>query len=72
MSVVATTNMIAALQLLIQYSDKVVAIGKMIGTAQAEGRDVTQAELDVVFADDDAARARLQALIDQHSTGPTG
>jgi len=58
------TNALALLALLLQYSDKVIAIGKLLQTAQSEGRDVTDAELDALFADDDAARARLQTTID--------
>jgi len=58
------TNALALLALLLQYSDKVIAIGKLLQTAQSEGRDITTAELDALFADDDAARARLQAAID--------
>lgn len=57
-------NAIALLALLLQYSDKVTQIGNLIRTAQTENRDVTDAELDALFAEDDAARAALQAQID--------
>lgn len=56
-------NAIALVALLLQYSDKLTQIGKLLATAHAEGRDVTDAELDALFAQDDAARAQLQAAI---------
>lgn len=56
-------NAIALVALLLQYSDKITQIGKLLATAHAEGRDVTDAELDALFAQDDAARAQLQAAI---------
>ena len=49
--------------LLLQYSDRILAIGKLLNTAHAEGRDVTKEELDGLFAGDDAARAALDAAI---------
>ena len=57
------TNAMILVQLLLQYSDKLAAVGKMLGTAQSEGRDVTDAELNSLFAGDDAARAALDAAI---------
>lgn len=38
-------------------------IAALLRTAQAEGRDVTDDELDGLFADDDAARAALETEI---------
>jgi hypothetical protein len=57
-------NAIALLGLLLTYSDKVTQMGTLLNKANAENRDVTDAELDALLADDDAARARLQAAID--------
>lgn len=56
-------NSLAIITLLLQYSDKIAQIGTLLATAHAEGRDVTDAELDALFAQDDAARAQLQAAI---------
>jgi hypothetical protein len=56
-------NALAIITLLLQYSDKIAEIGKLLSTAHAEGRDVTDAELDTLFAGDDAARAALAAAI---------
>lgn len=38
-------------------------IAALLRTAQAEGRDVTSAELDALLADDNAARDALEAEI---------
>lgn len=54
---------IALLGLLLQYSDKIAAVTGLLSKAQTEGRDVTEAELDTLFAGDDAARDRLTAAI---------
>ena len=35
--------------LLLQYSDKVMQMASLLKTAQAEGRDITTAELDALF-----------------------
>ncbi len=63
------TNAIALLGLLLSYSDKITQISGLLKTAQAEGRDITPAELDALFAQDDAARAQLQAEIDRQKAG---
>jgi hypothetical protein len=57
------TNAIALIGLLLQYSDKIAQVSAVLSKAHAEGRDVTRAELDGLFADDDAAKAALDALI---------
>lgn len=57
-------NALILVSLLLQYSDKIAAVTKLLNTAHTEGRDVTDAELDALFAGDDAARAGLQAAID--------
>lgn len=56
-------NALALITLLLQYSDKITAAGKLLSDAHKEGRDVTDAELDTLFAGDDAARAALAAAI---------
>lgn len=56
-------NTLAVITLLLQYSDKITQIGAMLTKAHAENRDVTDAELDALFAGDDAARAALAAAI---------
>lgn len=58
-----SATLLALLGLLLQYSDKIAQIGTLLSTAQAENRDVTDAELDALFAQDDAARAALDAAI---------
>ena len=57
------TNALALVSLLLQYTDKITQISGLLSTAHAEGRDVTQAELDALFAQDDAAKAALDAAI---------
>lgn len=57
-------NALIATNLLLGLLDRAAAIGGLIRTAQAEGRDVTAAELDALLADDAAARIQLQAAID--------
>jgi len=51
-------------QLLFGLLDRAAAVGTLIKTAQSEGRDVTEAELDALVADDDEAKAQLKAAID--------
>ncbi len=59
---------LALVTLLLQYSDKIAQIGTLLAKAHAEGRDVTEAELDTLFADDDAARDALnQAIADRRA-----
>lgn len=57
-------NAILLTQLLLQAATQVQQFGALLAKAHAEGRDVTDAELDALASADDAARARLQALID--------
>lgn len=52
-----------ALNVLFGLLDRAQQIQQLIATAQAEGRDVTQAELDQFFAADDAAAAALKDAI---------
>lgn len=59
----------AAITLVLGLLDRAQAIGAMISRAQAEKRDITPAELDAVVAQDDTARATLQAAIDKARAG---
>jgi len=58
------TNALVLVQLLTQGLTQLQGFGALLAKAHSEGRDVTDAELDACTAADDAARARLQALID--------
>lgn len=57
-------NALLLTQLLLQAATQVQQFGALLAKAHAEGRDVTDVELDALVSADDAARARLQALID--------
>ena len=57
-------NVDLLLTLLITALNRASEIGMLIDKARREGRDVSEAELDALFAQDDAARAELQAAID--------
>lgn len=54
---------LTAITLLTQLLAQATALGNLIRTAQAEGRDITPAELDALAAGDDVARAALEAAI---------
>lgn len=54
-----------ALSLLVTLLGQTNRLAELIRNARAEGRtDLTEEELDTLVNGDDAARARLQALID--------
>lgn len=57
-------NVALLIQLLIALIGQADKLAKLIHTAREEGRDVSDTELADLFADDDLARAKLQALID--------
>jgi hypothetical protein len=57
-------NALLLTQLLLQATTQVQQLGALLAKAHAEGRDVTDDELNALVAADDAAKARLQALID--------
>ena len=57
-------NAAILVDLLLGLVDRAATISTLLSTAKAEGRDVSAAELDTLFAGDDAARASLQAKID--------
>jgi len=56
-------NAALAVSLILGLLDRAQAIGTLIKTARAEGRDITDAELDSLVAEDDAAREALDAAI---------
>lgn len=53
-----------AITLLLQFMSRAQEVGALINKARSEGRDVSQAELDALVANDDAAKAALQQAID--------
>lgn len=59
----STANTLAAITLLTQLLERAAVLGNLVRTAQSEGRDVSDAELDILAAEDDAARARLVEAI---------
>ena len=58
-------NTLAAVDLVLALLTRVQAISSIIAQAQAEKRDITQAELDQIVADDDKARVDLVAAIEK-------
>lgn len=57
-------NALLITQLLLEITKQAQGFAGLLAKAQAEGRDVTDEELNSLVSADDAARARLQALID--------
>lgn len=57
-------NALILVQLLTQGLTQLQGYGALLAKAHAEGRDVTDEELDGLVAADDAAKKRLQDLID--------
>lgn len=57
-------NVAILIQLLVSLLGQADKIAKLLNAARSEGRDVSEEELATLFTEDDAARARLQALID--------
>jgi len=58
-------NSAIAVTLLLGLLDRAQAIGTLIKTAREEGRDITEAEIDQLVADDDAAKAALDLAIEK-------
>lgn len=56
-------NALLVIQLLLDASTKVQQFGALLAKAHAEGRDVTDDELNTLVSADDASKARLDALI---------
>lgn len=52
-----------AIALLLGLIDRAAAWGAVIAKAQAEGRDLTEAEVDAFASADDAAKTALEAAI---------
>lgn len=63
-------NAALLVELLLGLIDRASAVGAIISKAQAEGRDVTDAELDGLAAGDDAAKIALAAAIAKARTNP--
>ena len=61
-------NTSIALQLLIGLLSQANALGSLISKAQAEGRDLTEDELDLLSESVEAAKKRLQDSIDTSLT----
>lgn len=57
------TNLLTAITLLTQLTERAAGVANLIGRAQAAGRDVTDDEIDQLRADDDVARADLEKAI---------
>ena len=56
-------NAAIVVQLLLGLLDRASAIGALLSKAQGEGRDITDAELDALSGEYDAAKAKLLADI---------
>ena len=56
-------NVAILMQILLPLLDRAGAITSLLSKAHSEGRDVTSAELDSLFAADDQAKAALDAAI---------
>jgi hypothetical protein len=54
---------VEAITLLLGLIDRAAAWGAVIAKAQAEGRELTEAEVDAFAAADDAAKAELEEAI---------
>ena len=59
-----SSNALLITQLLLQAATQVQQFGGLLVKAQNENRDVTSEELDDCMLRDDAAKIRLQKLID--------
>ena len=57
------SNALLLTQLLLQAATQVQQFGALLAKAHAEGRDVSEDELNALAAADDVAKARLDALI---------
>jgi hypothetical protein len=67
--VTAATNALIATTLLLDALQKAAQIGASLRKAEAEGRDISDAELDELRAIDDQARQRLVAAIAADAAG---
>lgn len=63
-------NLNAAVSLLTALLGQAVTISAAVGTASAQGRDLTSAELDTIFSADADAKAKLVAdIVAQEKAG---
>lgn len=60
-------NIDVLITLILRGLGQMQAFATLISKARSEGRDVTRAELDGLFASDDAAREHLQELIKERT-----
>jgi len=56
-------NAALAIQLLLGLLDRASAIGDLLKKAKDEGRDLTEAEIDKLVEEDDAAKEALEEAI---------
>ena len=66
------SNVLVVLQLLLQAGAQVTQLSQLLQTAQSEGRDITDAELDAVISAYGTAHASLDELIASKSATKTG
>lgn len=57
------SNALIITQLILQAAQQLQALSTLLNTAHAEGRDVTDAELDALGAHDDAVNTALRDAI---------
>jgi len=65
-------NALLLLQVLSTIAAQAMQVTQLLQTTTAEGREPTDAEIDGLFADDDAARAQLQKHIDEAKAAEAG
>lgn len=63
------SNLLVAIDALLALMVRGAQVAKLISTAQAQGRDLTDAELDVIVQENDDARAKLVAAIAARRAG---
>jgi hypothetical protein len=64
-----TTGIDLAITLALNLLDRAAAYGALITQSRAEGRDISDAELDALAAEDDVARKELEAAIAKRRQG---
>lgn len=64
-----TAGIDLAITLALNLLDRAAAYGALVSQAKAEGRDVSNAELDALAAEDDVARKELEAAIAKRRQG---
>jgi hypothetical protein len=60
-----TSNALILTQLLLQWATKIQEVGTLLRQAAADGRDVSDAEVDASSVKRDAALAKAQSTINQ-------